>query len=138
MEKKKKAVVFGVFDGVHDGHRFLFSQAQRHGEELIVIVSRDSSAERLKRRKPKYSEKERMNFVAAENGVGRVFLGDETLSTYGVLEKICPDVVCFGYDQETLEQDFLLWMLKNGEHYDCVRLESFMPDAYHTSLLKSL
>ena len=47
---KKRVVVFGIFDGVHEGHRSLFAQALRQAQgkakedvELIVIVGRDSA-----------------------------------------------------------------------------------------------
>ena len=58
--KKSQVVVFGIFDGVHEGHRDFFQQAREYGDALMVILGRDSSARSLKSRAPRYSEEERI------------------------------------------------------------------------------
>jgi len=117
MENKKRIVVFGIFDGVHDGHRDLFRQAlrlaqgkQKEKVELVVIVGRDEIAEKLKGKKPKHAEDERVRLVQREPLVDSAILGDRELSTYRVLEQCNPDVVCFGYDQDELEVDLQYWL----------------------------
>ena len=97
--KEKRVVVFGIFDGVHDGHRDFFRQAREYGDELIVIVGRDKISELLKKKIPKYSETERVDLAAKEELVDSAVLGDEKLSTYSVLSSVNPEVICFGYDQ---------------------------------------
>ena len=56
---KKRVVVFGIFDGVHEGHRSLFRQAKKHGDELVVIVGRDSASLKWKGKRPKHLEETR-------------------------------------------------------------------------------
>lgn len=109
---KRKVMVFGIFDGVHEGHRFLFDQAKKHGDELIVVVGRDSYVREFKRKEPKHLEEDRLEMVASEPLVDRAVLSDEVPSTYGVIEKTRPDVICLGYDQDGLEQDLRSWMKK--------------------------
>ena len=44
----RRVMVFGSFDPLHDGHRSLFRQARKHGDELVVVVARDVNIARLK------------------------------------------------------------------------------------------
>lgn len=107
---KKRVVIFGIFDGVHDGHQSLFSQAKEYGDELVVIVGRDSASLRLKGKKPKHPEETRRDLVSKEELVDEAVLGDEKQSSYKMLENLQPDVICFGYDQDKLELDLKKWM----------------------------
>ena len=107
---KKRVVVFGIFDGVHDGHRSLFSQAKKYGDELFVIVGRDSASLKWKGKKPKHSQETRLSLISRERDVDKAVLGDEEQSSYKILEDINPDVICLGYDQDKLELDLKKWM----------------------------
>lgn len=120
--KKKRVVVFGIFDGIHEGHRFLFAQARKHGDELIVIVGRDEFMRSFKRKEPKYSEQERIEKLLKEPLIDDAVLGDKDLSLYGVLERVQPDVICFGYDQEVLEKDLKQWFKERGMDIPTYRL----------------
>lgn len=132
---KKRVVVFGIFDGVHDGHRDLFHQAKEYGDELTVIVGRDSAAMTWKQKKPRFSEQERMTLLRKEPYVASAILGDEEQSTYEVLEELKPDVICVGYDQEDLHTDLLSWMEKKGWDTKIIRLEPYKPEIFHNSKL---
>lgn len=123
MEKGKKVVVFGIFDGVHEGHRFLFSQAKKYGDYLIVVVGRDEFVRSFKNKETKHSENERMERLLKEDLVDEVFLSDKELSSYRVLQKINPDIVCFGYDQNLLYDDLRKWMDKKDVYIATIRLE---------------
>lgn len=46
----KKVMVFGTFDIFHKGHEFYFSKAKEYGEELIVIVARDETVLKIKKK----------------------------------------------------------------------------------------
>ena len=135
MGKKKRVIVFGIFDGVHDGHRDLFRQAKEYGDELVVIVGRDSASLLWKNKKPRYSEEERLTFVLKERYVDRAVLGDEERSTYGALSKIHPDCICFGYDQGMLKKDLECWLEREKSMIPCVVLKPYKETVFHTSLL---
>ena len=135
MKKRKKVVVFGIFDGVHDGHRDLFRQAKEYGDELVVIVGRDSASLKWKSKKPVHSEEERLSFVLQEQYVDRAVLGDEEQSTYGVLSRVHPDYICFGYDQGMLKKDLECWLEQEKSIIPCVVLKPYKETLFHTSLM---
>ncbi|MDP2641127.1 MAG: adenylyltransferase/cytidyltransferase family protein [Candidatus Yanofskybacteria bacterium] len=125
----KRAVVFGTFDGVHEGHQSFFAQAREHGDELIALIAPDSVVARLKGKLPRHSAEERIRM--AEKFVDRALLGDESLSSYRVLAEIQPHVICLGYDQEDLEKD----LREAGIKIPLIRLKAHAPERFHTSLL---
>ena len=45
--KKICVVVAGTFDGIHPGHLSFLKQASELGNELVVIVARDKTVQRL-------------------------------------------------------------------------------------------
>ena|SRR3989344_2137501 len=133
MGKKKRAIIFGVFDGIHDGHRDLFRQAKEYAEELVAIVGRDSASVQWKGKKPRHSEQERLSLVLNEELVDHAVLGDEEQSTYRVLRELQPDVICLGYDQEALAGDLKPWLQSNGKSTPLILLKPFKPETYHNS-----
>ncbi|MDP3982172.1 MAG: hypothetical protein Q8P70_01320, partial [bacterium] len=57
--------------------------------------------------------------------------GDIEQSTYKVLKRIAPNVVCLGYDQQTLKED----LERSGISFPVVVLDSYKPEELHNSLL---
>lgn len=123
--KQKRVVVFGIFDGIHAGHRDFFRQAREYGDELIAVVGRDEICRTLKNKTPKHSEKERCRLVSQDPFVDRALLGDPTLSSYRILEELKPDVICFGYDQDALEKDVQTWLSNNKHTVETYHLRYF-------------
>jgi len=130
---KKRVVVFGIFDGIHEGHRSLFLQAKKYGDELAVIVGRDSVSLRLKEKKPKHCEEERLKLVLQEKGVDVAILGDEEQSSYQMLKDLNPDVICLGYDQNALRQDLDASLVKEGRKIPLIMLNPHKEHEHHNS-----
>ncbi len=132
----RKIMVFGVFDGVHKGHREFFREAKSHGDHLIVAVALDDVVRRLKGHLPKKDLAARMTHVQKEEFVDEVVAGDEELGTYKVIVGHKPDVIALGYDQKDLEED----LKKNLKKFDwpvaIVIAGPHRPNRYHSSLLK--
>jgi len=120
---KKRVVVFGIFDGVHEGHRDFFRQARAHGDELVVVVGRDEASMHLKNKKPRHSQEERLRLVRQEQEVKDAVLGDEVQSRYDVLEQLDPDVICLGYDQDALWSDLVKWIQDRNKAIQLVKLQ---------------
>lgn len=94
-------VAFGTFDPLHDGHRAFLAQAAQLGDDLIVVVARDSYIRLVKQREPRVSELQRQQELEREVRVSRVVWGDEWPSAkpYRLLRDLTFDVVVLGHDQ---------------------------------------
>ena len=101
----KKVLVFGVFDGLHDGHRNFLKQARSFGEYLVVVVARDLAVTQLKGRAPRLPLAERMHDVLEEDSVNEVVQGDAVQGSWEVLKMHQPSVIALGYDQEAIGQE---------------------------------
>ncbi|HAQ03156.1 TPA: FAD synthase [Candidatus Nomurabacteria bacterium] len=132
----KKILIFGVFDGVHDGHLSFINEAKEQGGHLIAIVARDSMVEKLKGKKPMNNEVERIRNLLEIHEVDRVLLGDLDIGTYNILKEVAPDVVFLGYDQEALYEN-LNEFIKRGTLGDIKILKGkpHKPDTHHSSIL---
>ena len=98
----RTVTIFGVFDGIHDGHRYLINEARKEGDRLVAIVARDSTVEKLKNKKPLHDETTRIAYLLEVPEIDMVLLGDPDEGAYNVLKEVKPDVVYLGYDQSDL------------------------------------
>jgi FAD synthetase len=88
---------FGVFDRFHLGHLSYLKQAQKYGNQLIIIVARDKTVLKVKGKLPRQNENERRLFLE-KNGFAKAKLG-QLRDRFKVIEKYKPDIICLGYDQ---------------------------------------
>jgi cytidyltransferase-like protein len=128
-------LLFGTFDGIHDGHRFCFSSAKNLADKLVVAVAQDDIVKRLKGRAPKLNLDERISALKQETLVDQVVAGDLELGSYESVVSVKPDIVGVGYDQRELETDLAKWIAANSKKIKIVRLESFKPDKFKSSKL---
>jgi FAD synthetase len=106
--KKKVVLASGTFDLLHLGHVKYLEEAKRAGgknAELIVIVARDSTVEKRKGKKTVMPEDQRRSLVESLKVVDEAILGFEGFSIDKVIEKINPDVIAVGHDQEGIERE---------------------------------
>lgn len=125
-------MVFGVFDGLHAGHRAFLLAAKKCGQKLIVVVARDSAVRELKGRAPRHREAVRAATLRRSGLADRVVLGDQKQGTYGVIKRWKPDVICLGYDQDTLGAD----LKKKMSRIPLIRMPTHQPNIFKTSLLR--
>jgi FAD synthetase len=93
-----KVLIFGTFDGLHDGHKFFISQASNRGD-LYVAVARDSNVKLIKYKETKFNELERVEAIKKEFPDIDVRLGD-TEDFLKPVRDIAPDIILLGYDQK--------------------------------------
>jgi len=134
----KKILIFGVFDGVHDGHLSFINEARSHGDQLVAIVARDSVVEKLKGKLPKYNEVERIKDLLEVKEIDLVFLGDPETGTYNILKEIRPDIVFLGYDQNVLCEDLKKAVKKkNIPDVEIITGIPYKSDSLHSSILNN-
>ncbi len=128
-----RVMVFGSFDPLHEGHRSLFRQAKRYGDELVVAVARDVNIRKLKGHEPRQPERQRLATVEREGSVDLAILGDEK-DFLKVIERYLPETIVLGYDQETFTDEELREKLaKRGLHPEIKRAVAFRPETYKSS-----
>ncbi|MEK6884512.1 MAG: adenylyltransferase/cytidyltransferase family protein [Nanoarchaeota archaeon] len=136
-----KVLVFGTFDGLHEGHLDFFRQAKEYGDHLMAVVGRDSTVLSIKNKLPKQDENERLSKVQACGLVDYARLGNEGISKYEVIRELKPDVICLGYDQvlgydKVYFTDVLKKKIKGmGLKIKIKRLKPYKPDQFHSSIL---
>jgi FAD synthetase len=133
----KTVAIFGVFDGIHEGHRAFIKGARAHGDRLVGIVARDSVVEKLKGRAPDNREADRIKMLLEVPEIDIVYLGDIEEGTYKMLREVHPSVVYLGYDQTDLYED-LKKSIKSGTLPEMELLvgEAHKPEEFHSSLIK--
>jgi FAD synthetase len=110
VRKVKTVLTTGVFDILHPGHIYLLRYASRlkgKNGRLVVIIARDETVRRRKKRPPIFSEKERLILVRSLKFVDEAHLGYRPFSFRKVIERFHPDIVVFGYDQDKIRNEFI-------------------------------
>ena len=118
----------GVFDLLHYGHiRFLEEAKRQAGPDsrLIVIIARDETVKRLKGKAPIIPEDQRRALVEALEVVDEALLGYEEMDLGAVIEKISPDIIAVGHDQDDIERQTRRIVMKKGLELRVVRIGRF-------------
>lgn len=134
---KKIVMVFGTFDGLHPGHEDYFRQAKEHGDELIVVVARDTTVVDVKGNLPARNQDDRLAAVSEHPLVDDARLGYQE-DKYRVIEEVNPDIICLGYDQEAFTENLDAELARRGLSATIVRSEPFFPEMYKSSLLRGM
>ena len=128
-------MAFGSFDILHPGHLYFLKQAKRLGDQLVVVVARDSTIKEVKKITPKYNERQRVEHVRDLRIADKVMLGYET-DKYEIIEEINPDIIALGYDQDSFADKLKEEMAKRKMNPKIVRLGSYKEEHYKSSKLR--
>lgn len=134
--RRKVVLASGVFDLLHLGHVKFLEEAKKAGgkdAELLVIVARDSTVQRMKGRKPIMPENQRRALVESLRVVDEAVLGLEDFNIGDVIDRVKPDVIALGYDQKEMETEVREFVKKHGLHVRVVRLGKFENDELSSS-----
>jgi len=101
---KKNVLTFGTFDILHLGHQYYLHEAKQYGDNVITIVARDKTVEKIKRKSPYYNESERIQNLITTWWSDKVILWQED-DYYRCIEELNPVAICMWYDQK-LPPDF--------------------------------
>lgn len=104
MERNKKVFIFGVFDGLHDGHRYFIDQALKQGDVLVISVARDEYVRKYKNKEPKNSLQIRIREIQKNYPLAKIIEGDLEIESWQGLEMEKPHIIALGYDQIQLKK----------------------------------
>jgi cytidyltransferase-like protein len=131
-------MVFGTFDGLHEGHINFFKQAKNliKNSFLIVSIARNQNVKRIKGEYPFKNEKERMTLVKKSKFVDKVVLAGSTKYLPHILkEKV--DIIALGYDQKAYVQELKKDLKNKDISIKIIRLKPFKEKVYKNHLLKN-
>jgi len=117
----KRVLATGTFEFLHPGHLHFLSEARKLGDELVVLVARDSMIRHKPR--PIIPERQRLEMVSALRMVDRAVLGSER-DIFEPLYEIRPDVIALGYDQKFDERELTEQLKMRGFDVEVVRITS--------------
>lgn len=134
---KKKVMVFGVFDGLHKGHRKFLEEAKQYGDYLIAVVTPDHIVEALKGKRPRLNIGERFEHLKNADHVDAVVPGDSELGTWGVLDIHHPEVIALGYDQGAIHDELVKYFSRADWKPEIKIMRAHEPHRFHSSILNN-
>ena len=126
----------GAFDLIHYGHIRLLEEAKRLGgpdARLVVIVARDETIRKLKQNLPVIPEDQRRAVVEALRVVDEALLGYEDLDMATVIDRVQPDIIAVGYDQDGIEAMASKAIEERGLKIEVKRIKRFAHDDLDSS-----
>jgi len=132
----KKVLAFGSFDLLHEGHKHFLKEAKKLGDYLVVVVALDSTIKDFKGHVPKFSEEARILHLRELGIADEVRLGYKG-DKWKIIEAIKPEIIALGYDQNSYTKGLEKGMKERGLSLEIIRLKSFNPERYKSSLLRS-
>jgi len=135
-------MIFGTFDYLHPGHRWLIRHALRRVRDdkspdagrpagLWIVVARDGNVLKIKGYLPVQNEKDRMEKIKKTFPDAQVQLGDPK-NFLQPLKDIQPNVILLGYDQSLppgITEEELGVAVE--------RMKPFHPEKYKSSILRA-
>jgi FAD synthetase len=119
--KKVRVMASGVFDILHPGHLYFLEEAKSLGDELVVVVAKDSTV-RKRKHEPITPEKMRLKMVESLKIVDKAVLGYED-DPFKIVEELKPDIIAIGYDQAFEPKELEEELRKKGLEVKVVRLK---------------
>ena len=116
-----KVMATGVFDILHLGHLYFLQEAKKLGEELIVVVATDKTAEKMKH-VPITPQDMRVKLVEELKPVDKAILGYED-DMFRIVKELEPDIIALGFDQKHDEEQIKGELEKRGLNVKVVRLK---------------
>jgi cytidyltransferase-like protein len=134
LEMEKNIMLFGSFDGLHQGHEFIINKAKEIGKNLFVVVAQDITILNIKSRSPVSNIKTRIHQLSEIYSEITILPGDNVLGTWSPIKKYQPHIIVVGYDQNGLKN--ALEKIQDIYDFQIVQLGSFHPNKYKSSLLR--
>jgi len=121
-----RVMASGVLDILHPGHLRYLQEAKDQGDELVVVVATDATVRRRKH-EPITPENMRLELISALKMVDMAHLGSDG-DMFGVVERIRPDIIALGYDQDFNEREIEKVLMDRGMRVKVVRMSKHGED----------
>lgn len=125
-----RVVATGTFDLLHPGHLWYLQKSAALGDELFVIVARDSNVRHKPR--PIIPEDQRLLMVQALKGVTRAVLGDRD-DMFRPIREIRPDIITLGFNQHFREENLREALKREGIETSLVRIGEYSGSPFTSS-----
>jgi len=93
-----KGITFGAFDPLHLGHIFLFQNAKKQCDYLIVVVSSDDYIKKIKGYSPKFTYRQRIKALSSIKEIDYIYRQKDKNSKEYFVDLLKPDVIFVGND----------------------------------------
>ena len=117
----------GVFDIIHPGHIHTLNSAKALGDVLVVVVATNTTAQKMKKRKPLHEQNQRKDLVSSLSMVDLCVIGQEG-DIFKTVEIIKPEIIALGYDQVHQEKFITDGCRKLNLDIKVARLQSPVPE----------
>ena len=128
----RRIVATGTFDILHPGHLYYLEESRKLGDELWVIVARDTNVKHKPR--PVIPEEHRLAMVAALKPVDHAVLGDK-VDMFRPIEEICPEIITIGFNQMFNEEKLTEQLRARNISSRIVRIDRYADDELCSSRL---
>ncbi len=134
-----RVLAFGTFDLLHYGHVKMLERAKELGgedAELIVIISRDDSSQKVKGHPPIFPSEERLRLIRSLKVVNDAVLGYEGETwkdRLQIIEDLKPNIIALGYDQPINIEALRDELEKRGLETKIVRLAKYGEASFNSS-----
>lgn len=135
LNNMKTGLVFGTFDGLHEGHLAFLRQAREHCDKLVASVPKDELVEQFKSKRPLHTFDNRVSTLLKCGLVDKVFPSDSSPGNYTILQELNPDIILLGYDQSHLKNSLMDFLTEHKLSIELKELSPFKPDQFKSSLL---
>ncbi len=129
------ALAFGTFDGLHAGHLYLITEAKKLADNLVIVVARDETVEKVKGKKPLHTEEERAAVLEHLRNVDEAKIGNRG-DKFDIVREVNPDIIVLGYDQEAFIDVLHAGLDAHNMNTKIVRLDAYAADRLKSGKLR--
>lgn len=128
-------LTFWTFDVFHEGHKYFLNEAKKFWDKLITIVATDKNVEKIKWFKTHFDQQTRKKEIE-KSWISDLILVWSENNPLNWLLLYKPRYICLWYDQRWFSEKLPNFIKENSLKTEIVRIPSFKPEIYKSSILK--